>query len=322
MALGGGWGLVILAPPGTTTAVPVPVLAPAVPGGLPNGIFVPMFFAQLVTCAPNQLPAQSRPERQEDGASHFCHAELSGRGGEDLPRWGQQATGCGPALHDGRADQAGMYPGVSQNGIAMAASEQTWMSEGDTPAAGKRMFTSESDIATTGAYTSTASTVTRSVYASTASEGSWTSESGLQLECVRGDSDAKQQQGERREEGTSGRAEAGPTTMMVRNLPSSFTKKELMAELETAGFGGQYDYVYVPRDLATGDNNGFGFINFTMAAAAARFVSEWVPTIADRDNVNVAPSAVQGFSENYKRWSMKKAVIRDSKFKPFFRQRS
>ena len=42
------------------------------------------------------------------------------------------------------------------------------------------------------------------------------------------------------------------TTVMVRNLPSSFTKKELMAELESAGFGGQYDYVYVPRDLTTG----------------------------------------------------------------------
>jgi hypothetical protein len=201
-----------------------------------------------------------------------------------------------------------MYLGVSENGIAMAASEQAWMSETDTPFASEQVFTSESDIATTGAR------------ASTASEGSWNSERDLRLQCVGRDSGT--QQGEPRKEGTSGRAGAGPTTMMVRNLPSSFTKKELMAELESAGFGGQYDYVYVPRDLTTGVGNGFGFVNFTTAAAAARFMSEWVPTSADHDKVNVAPSAVQGFSDNYKRWSMKKAVIRDSRFKPFFRKRS
>jgi hypothetical protein len=107
--------------------------------------------------------------------------------------------------------------------------------------------------------------------------------------------------------------------MMIRNLPASFTKRELMAELDSAGFGDQYDYVYVPRDLTTGQGKGFAFVNFTTAAKAAELISGWAPTKVDPSVVNVAPSSVQGFAENYRQWKMKKGVIRDPQFRPFFR---
>jgi len=60
------------------------------------------------------------------------------------------------------------------------------------------------------------------------------------------------------------------TTVMIRNIPNKCSQRELIAELETAGFQGCFDFLYIPLDLGTMSNVGYAFINFTQPMHAAR----------------------------------------------------
>ena len=42
------------------------------------------------------------------------------------------------------------------------------------------------------------------------------------------------------------------TTVMLRKLPHDFTRDRLLTWLDTEGFGGNYDLVYLPCNLSTG----------------------------------------------------------------------
>lgn len=64
--------------------------------------------------------------------------------------------------------------------------------------------------------------------------------------------------------------EGPPTTMMIRNIPNRYTQRELIRELEELGFGGSFDFLYVPIDKATMCNVGYAFVNFIEPAWAAR----------------------------------------------------
>ncbi|KAL6846717.1 hypothetical protein ACP4OV_024165 [Aristida adscensionis] len=79
-------------------------------------------------------------------------------------------------------------------------------------------------------------------------------------------------------------ATSGVTTLMIRNIPNSFTRDRLInivdqhcAEENDAiaanGGGGvrsEYDFLYVPIDFCTGSNMGFAFVNLTTPDAARR----------------------------------------------------
>jgi len=52
------------------------------------------------------------------------------------------------------------------------------------------------------------------------------------------------------------------TTVMLRNLPSSFTRASLLETLGEKGFHGSVDFVYVPVDFASGACLGYAFANF------------------------------------------------------------
>jgi hypothetical protein len=60
------------------------------------------------------------------------------------------------------------------------------------------------------------------------------------------------------------------TTGMIRNIPNKCSQRELIAELETVGFQGCFDFLYIPLDLGTMSNVGYAFVNFTHPAHAAR----------------------------------------------------
>ena len=47
------------------------------------------------------------------------------------------------------------------------------------------------------------------------------------------------------------------TTIMLRNLPSSFTRAALFEILEDRGFSGRFDFVYIPIDFASGACLGY-----------------------------------------------------------------
>jgi RNA recognition motif-containing protein len=56
--------------------------------------------------------------------------------------------------------------------------------------------------------------------------------------------------------------EGAPTTLMIRNIPNSYTQRELLKELESLGFAGAFDFLYMPVDKGTMSNVGYAFVNF------------------------------------------------------------
>lgn len=61
------------------------------------------------------------------------------------------------------------------------------------------------------------------------------------------------------------------TTMMMRNLPSAYSRSVLLRLLDEHGFRGAYDLVYLPTDFETMAAFGYAFINFACSAWAERF---------------------------------------------------
>lgn len=59
--------------------------------------------------------------------------------------------------------------------------------------------------------------------------------------------------------------DTGPakTTLMIRNIPSRYTQRELVKELESLGFVSAFDFLYMPMDRSTMSNVGYAFVNFT-----------------------------------------------------------
>lgn len=56
-------------------------------------------------------------------------------------------------------------------------------------------------------------------------------------------------------------AKQEPTTLMLRNIPNNYTRKMLLKMLNSNGFAGKYDFVYLPMDFETAGNVGYAFVN-------------------------------------------------------------
>lgn len=66
--------------------------------------------------------------------------------------------------------------------------------------------------------------------------------------------------------------EAGPTTLMLRNLPNNYTRVMLLELLvQTTGSAASFDFLYLPVDFAKDANYGYAFVNFVEHETAEWF---------------------------------------------------
>jgi len=100
--------------------------------------------------------------------------------------------------------------------------------------------------------------------------------------------------------------EKRPTTMMLRNIPNQYTRDLLWEKLDSAGFPGQVDFLYLPIDFRSDRNFGYAFINFRTPEAAQAFaktfngadVRKCLPGFSCKKVCKVQPAAVQGWAAN------------------------
>lgn len=118
-----------------------------------------------------------------------------------------------------------------------------------------------------------------------------------------------------RERALAGMGLSGCTTVMIRNIPTTFTQKDLMQELCNCRFGGTFDFIYVPADSRKRKNRGIAFVNFTSASAASEFYHGVHGTKSSDLNgakeIFVTPADVQGYEENVRRFAAELAAKKE-----------
>jgi len=62
------------------------------------------------------------------------------------------------------------------------------------------------------------------------------------------------------------------TTVMLRNIPNMYSRHEVQELLDSQGFAGKYDFLYLPMDFKQGANLGYAFVNLTLSADAREFI--------------------------------------------------
>lgn len=92
------------------------------------------------------------------------------------------------------------------------------------------------------------------------------------------------------------------TTAVVRNTPTDYTRSRLTDLLDTIGFVGEYDFVYVPFDFEFNKSVGFAFVNLTSPEVAERFMGmfegfkDWGSTGDSKEGIVNWASPHQGFN--------------------------
>jgi len=106
------------------------------------------------------------------------------------------------------------------------------------------------------------------------SEPAWTSEAvhlGAKSKAVIASADgvAKPSQGKGGIASARLSEESQRTTVMLRNLPNNYTRAILLRLLDSEGFAGKYDFVYLPIDFRTHAALGYAFVNLVSPEQAA-----------------------------------------------------
>jgi len=80
---------------------------------------------------------------------------------------------------------------------------------------------------------------------------------------------------EQQTQSDSATLEQPKTTVMLRNLPNNYTRDMLLRLMDTHGFSGSYDLLYMPMDFSSNVGLGYAFINLTSNDEASRFWSQF-----------------------------------------------
>mmetsp|Transcript_45308 Transcript_45308/g.113982 ORF Transcript_45308/g.113982 Transcript_45308/m.113982 type:complete len:424 (+) Transcript_45308:148-1419(+) len=111
------------------------------------------------------------------------------------------------------------------------------------------------------------------------------------------------------------------TTVMLRNIPNSYTPEELVHDMVQQGFEGMFDFLYLPIDFTTKKNKGYGFLNFRSSATALRFRDAFggqrLTRYATDKVLDVSPAKTQGLAANACKYLKHQATrIQNPWFKP------
>jgi hypothetical protein len=106
------------------------------------------------------------------------------------------------------------------------------------------------------------------------------------------------------------------TTLMICALPFQITGDKLIQAIDSFGFAGLYDFVYIPsrstkkHGKSRQGNVGYGFVNFRRSEDAADFAATFsgykFPGILSGRQLTVRPAACQGYAANLTLHSDKK----------------
>jgi RNA recognition motif-containing protein len=102
----------------------------------------------------------------------------------------------------------------------------------------------------------------------------------------------------------NGEGVSGCTTVMMREVPSKYTQGKLLREIDSSGFTGLYDFIYLPMDSRSNANRGFAFINMISEEAAEDFYRKFHGkhlrhfSASAEKTIIILPADVQGFEEN------------------------
>lgn len=102
-------------------------------------------------------------------------------------------------------------------------------------------------------------------------------------------------------------ANAESTSVMMRNLPNNYSRKMLLELMEAEGYGGSFDFVYLPVDFHSNSGLGYAFINLISSDVAGRFCKHFTGfknwNMASDKVCQVAWSdTLQGFSAHVERY--------------------
>lgn len=109
------------------------------------------------------------------------------------------------------------------------------------------------------------------------------------------------------------------TTLMVRNMPSNYTQRDLMQDFTDLGLAGTFDFLYMPLDKSTMSNVGYGFVNFLQPSLAEECVRVLQQYRFCRNRLDkgrlaeVSPAYIQGLEANLRHYE--KAIITSAKQK-------
>mmetsp|Transcript_18176 Transcript_18176/g.31913 ORF Transcript_18176/g.31913 Transcript_18176/m.31913 type:complete len:461 (+) Transcript_18176:65-1447(+) len=125
----------------------------------------------------------------------------------------------------------------------------------------------------------------------------------LAEEATEEDASAKRLISIERETAERGGGLSGKTTVMVQNVPASYSQRKLMAELDTE-FEGKYDFLYLPLDPRSHTSRGFAFVNMISQEDADAFYERFHGKLFRGSSPGVSeplvvvPAVVQGFEDN------------------------
>mmetsp|Transcript_97567 Transcript_97567/g.252503 ORF Transcript_97567/g.252503 Transcript_97567/m.252503 type:complete len:340 (+) Transcript_97567:109-1128(+) len=96
--------------------------------------------------------------------------------------------------------------------------------------------------------------------------------------------------------GCSTNDEGKQTTLMLKGIPRSYTRKMVEQLLDEHGFAKQYDFLYLPLQFVTKANFGYAFLNLTTSQGVARFWQHfhWPRWRLDGEPTTVSWSSIRG----------------------------